>query len=184
MLAAQGLQGIIDYEFWSLGRLPTGYITYPPLPANTSDLFPVCHHGGALECVLQGMQLCAAKSEYGGSVWKSVGLAHCQFENLQYANVTTACPMQLGFNPDDLLQCAHFEATQDQVQSIQTANAADVHQAPTVYLNGALVSNWQNLLQQICEAYTGTPKPKGCDSAASPAGLAKLSMAEVQTCHV
>jgi len=49
--------------------------------------------------------------------------------------------------------------------SAQAADAAGVHSAPTVMLNGKMLGHTLTL-QQVCDAYTGT-KPPGCNQPAA-----------------
>lgn len=157
VFGAEGVKDIIEYNAHCLGRIPTSYEE----SGKATDEFPVCHHGGSIECVYQAEQLCAKEM---GNEFDDFYLSHCHFQNLYASNLTTTCAEQSGFDPDMLARCGIEKGPDLLIKSFKIANAAGIHSAPTVFINGQQQVDTTKVLQAICKAYKGE-KPKACQRA-------------------
>lgn len=170
VFGAEGVKDIIEYNAHCLGRIPTGW----EVSGKATDEFPVCHHGGSIECVYQAEQLCAKEM---GKEFDDFYLAHCHFQNLFASNLTSVCAEAQGFDADELAQCGVEKGPDYLISSFKIADAAGIHSAPTVFVNGVQVENTEQTLQKICEAYEGT-KPAACKKAH------ELTMPKIDLCEV
>jgi len=112
----------------------------------------------------------------------------CNFDNLYVndADNTRLCAANASLAYADLWKCATGRAPHSGpemlLESAKLAGTMGIHSAPTVLLEGKIVGHTLTL-QQVCDAYAGSPKPKGCQQ---PTGAlaARAATAHGATCHV
>jgi len=125
-----------------------------------------CLHGSG-ECVGNKILLCAKNLTADTVPWGWWNMGVCMQAGTAYNNVpdnAPACASKAGLNWNAINSCASsalgdtlFSAT------IKYCNTNGVHSTPTVNINGRqYVGGPSNNLAAVCQAYTGTPKPKGC----------------------
>eukprot|EP00750_Incisomonas_marina_P002314 INCI12210.1.p1 GENE.INCI12210.1~~INCI12210.1.p1 ORF type:complete len:169 (-),score=25.96 INCI12210.1:650-1156(-) len=168
------MRDIIELVQYPLGRI--------------NDSYAFCHHGGWYECDMQTHQLCT-KSLLPNNSWAMYDMAECNFGNLgtnDFDN-TRDCAKALGVDPVALWKCAtSYEPDGGPAMllaSVTKANEAGVHAAPTVFLDGVQLDSAADLtVEAICNAYTGSTKPKACSQI--PRLAQNSGIATFKTCSV
>jgi glutaredoxin len=125
-----------------------------------------CLHGAG-ECVGNKILLCAKQLSNSTDPWGWWRLGVCMQANNAYTKVpdnAQTCASTAGVNWSAINSCANSAQGESLFQtSIQFCNTHGVHSTPTIAINGKLyVGGPPNNLQAVCQAYTGSPKPKGC----------------------
>ena len=193
MLAADGVADIVDFSYIPFGNEFYNPIKECP-PGDTSyshdgcqcwmnacngttpamDCFagtPVCQHGPD-ECAANRIEACAIYAAGGAKapdVWTK--FIFC-FEVDNNSNAASAqdCAKKAGVDWTKLNACIQPGNIGDMVykaNAMKTLRLEPQHYFTPWFVmnNKPLMSNWQPLLQNVCNAYTG-PKPAGCSSPA------------------
>jgi len=127
-----------------------------------------CMHGPG-ECVGNKILLCARNLTIENNTvrwgWWNMGV--CMQANGAYENVpdnAPECAKKAGLDWNAINSCASSaQGSMLFSDSINFCNLNSIRSTPTIYINGKSYPDGPtNNLQAVCQAYTGSPKPKGC----------------------
>lgn len=160
--------------------------------------FSYCRHGGWYECELQSNFLCArmlsnnssmAQFDFAECVNDKLGFAADPgtFPQLDVKGALDDCAGASKLDTQALYACARETGPALLDASFAEGDARGIAFAPTLYINGVqLPSNKFTIsVADICDAYTGSPKPAACAKPARAQATVDAALKQQQTrCRV
>jgi len=158
---AAGVPAILDLKLWPYGNA-----------RENPDKSFTCQHG-APECKGNMVEACGQYVYNTTAQWFPYILC---LEKGNPPNDGQKCATQLSYDWSKINACINDKTVSYNVMhaiAVATKNLSPAHQyVPWVVLNGKpLYQSYNNILQKICAAYTGSPKPSGCPKTEEETGL-------------